>query len=54
MDCARCDGAIIRDGLVIGEGAMVGLGAVVVKDVTAGGVVTGIPAQSIKNKEKDV
>ena len=47
-------GAIIRDGLVIGEGAMVGLGAVVVKDVTAGDVVTGIPAQSIKNKEKDV
>lgn len=42
-------GAVIRCGITIGEWAMIGCGAVVTKDVPAGAVVAGNPAQIIKN-----
>jgi sugar O-acyltransferase (sialic acid O-acetyltransferase NeuD family) len=38
-------GAVVLQGLVVGEGALVGAAACVTKDVSAGSVVTGIPAR---------
>lgn len=42
-------GATIRQGITIGPDAMVGAGAVVVADVAAGSMVTGVPAKPRKN-----
>jgi acetyltransferase EpsM len=39
-------GARIRDHVVIGRGALVGMGAVVVQDVDAEAIVTGVPARA--------
>lgn len=43
-------GAMIRPGITIGDGAVVAMGAVVVKDVQAGEVVGGNPAQVIATR----
>lgn len=40
-------GCRIRDHIAIGDGAVVGMGAVVVKSVSAGATVTGIPAREV-------
>jgi acetyltransferase-like isoleucine patch superfamily enzyme len=40
-------GAVILPGVTIGENAMVGAGAVVTKDVRAGAVVVGNPAEEL-------
>jgi UDP-perosamine 4-acetyltransferase len=41
-------GATIRQCITIGENAIVGAGAVVVKDVSPGSVVVGVPARSLR------
>lgn len=47
-DCAYVGaGAMIRDGRRVGSGALVGMGSVVTRDVAAGDVVVGVPAQSM-------
>lgn len=43
-------GAMIRPGITIGDGAVVAMGAVVAKDVQAGEVVGGNPAQVIATR----
>ncbi len=43
-------GACVLGGVKIGKGAVIGANAVVTKDVAAGDVVAGLPAQSIKTK----
>ena len=45
-------GAILRDGLVIGDNATIGLGAVVLRNVEQDDVVAGVPAKSLRKKEK--
>ena len=45
-------GAVIRQGVHIGDDALVGAGAVVVKDVAAGTVVIGVPAETIQNRHR--
>jgi len=42
----------IREGLVVGKESLIGLGAVVVKKVERGDVVVGVPAKSIKKKDR--
>jgi acetyltransferase EpsM len=49
-DCFIGLGATIRDHVTVGLGAMVGMGAVVVKDVCAGQVVAGVPAEVMKSR----
>lgn len=44
-------GAMILPGVTIGDGAIIGAGAVVTKDVAAGCVVGGNPAQIIKQRK---
>ncbi len=46
-----CAGAFIGPGITIGDGAVIGARAVVMKDVKAWTVVSGNPAQFIKNRE---
>ena len=41
-------GASIKPGVKLGEGSVVGVGAAVVKDVSPGDVVVGVPAKPIK------
>ena len=43
-------GAILLGPIVIGDNARVGAGSVVIKDVSAGSTVVGVPAKEIKNK----
>lgn len=43
-------GASVRQCLRLGQGSVVGAGAVVVKDVTAGQVVVGVPARPLENR----
>lgn len=45
--------ATVLMGVTIGDGAVVGAGAVVTKDVPAGMVVTGVPAQPVARVEID-
>lgn len=42
--------ATILGGVTIGEGALVGAGAVVTKDVPAGAVVAGVPAEVLRSR----
>ncbi len=44
-------GAVVKDGVSIGDGSVVGAGAVVLKDVPAGVVVYGVPAQVVRKIE---
>lgn len=44
-------GAIILPGVTIGDGAIVGAGAVVTSDVSAGALVSGVPARLAKHRE---
>jgi acetyltransferase-like isoleucine patch superfamily enzyme len=44
--------AMILKGVTIGDGAIVAAGAIVTKDVSAGAVVAGVPAQAIKENAK--
>jgi sugar O-acyltransferase (sialic acid O-acetyltransferase NeuD family) len=48
--CYVGQGATIRERVSIGPGAVVGMGAVVVKDVPAGAVVAGNPAQPLPGR----
>ena len=41
-------GVIVLKGVTIGDNAVVGAGAVVTKDVSAGAVVAGVPARSLR------
>jgi len=41
-------GAVVLEGVEVGEGAVVGAGAVVTRNVPAGGVVVGNPAQLLR------
>ena len=42
--------AVIRDKHTVGDGARIGLGAVVVKNVTSGCIVAGVPARSMHRR----
>lgn len=44
-NCLIGTGAILRAGITVGDGAIIAAGALVVKDVRAGAVVKGVPAQ---------
>lgn len=44
--------AVILGGITIGANALVGAGAVVTRDVGAGAVVTGVPAQAIARSRR--
>ena len=44
--------AVVLEGCRVGQGAVVAAGAVVVDDVPSGGVVGGIPARIIKEKDE--
>jgi UDP-2-acetamido-3-amino-2,3-dideoxy-glucuronate N-acetyltransferase len=46
-------GAVILPGITIGEYAMIGAGAVVTRDVSAGCIVVGNPANQLRYMEKD-
>jgi maltose O-acetyltransferase len=43
-----CDGAAIHSGVTIGDGAVIGAGAVVTKDVPAGALMVGNPAEFLR------
>ncbi len=45
-------GATVRQGIVVGDGAVVGAGAVVVRDVSPGAVVVGVPARPLRDVAK--
>jgi UDP-perosamine 4-acetyltransferase len=47
-------GSTIRQCIEIGEYSIVGAGAVVVADVAAGSVVTGVPARPLKRREEPI
>lgn len=44
-------GAVVREKITIGGNAVVGAGAVVIRDVPAGAVVVGVPAETIPRKK---
>jgi carbonic anhydrase/acetyltransferase-like protein (isoleucine patch superfamily) len=46
-------GAIVLNGVTVGEGALVAAGAVVTKDVPAGAVVMGAPAQVKREQSRE-
>ncbi|MDA9981894.1 N-acetyltransferase [Gammaproteobacteria bacterium] len=45
-------GAVILCGVTIGKNALIGAGSVVIRDVSDGAVVAGVPARLIRSKNK--